>query len=80
MSGVTRSVRITRSRSRPGSCFHGGRARRDEPSTSRIVDDIAGEAGGRVIRAPVGEVNVAVRMREEQRRRRWRGERWRHSS
>ena len=34
-------------------------------STSRIVDDVAGEAGGRVIRAPVGEVNVAVRMREE---------------
>jgi phosphomannomutase len=34
-------------------------------STSRIVDDVAAEAGGRVIRAPVGEVNVAVRMREE---------------
>ena len=34
-------------------------------STSRIVDDMAAEAGGRVIRAPVGEVNVAVRMREE---------------
>jgi phosphomannomutase len=34
-------------------------------STSRIVDDIAQEAGARVIRAPVGEVNVAVRMREE---------------
>ena len=34
-------------------------------STSRIVDDVAGEAGGCVIRAPVGEVNVAVRMREE---------------
>jgi len=34
-------------------------------STSRIVDDIAAEAGGRVIRAPVGEVNVALRMREE---------------
>ena len=34
-------------------------------STSRIVDDIAAQAGGRVIRAPVGEVNVAVRMREE---------------
>jgi phosphomannomutase len=34
-------------------------------STSRIVDDVAAESGGRVIRAPVGEVNVAVRMREE---------------
>src|SRR5437588_2297522 len=35
-------------------------------STSRIVDDIAAEAGSRVIRAPVGEVNVATRMRAEQ--------------
>jgi phosphomannomutase len=34
-------------------------------STSRIVDDVAARAGGRVIRAPVGEVNVAVRMRDE---------------
>ena len=34
-------------------------------STSRIVDDIAARAGGRVVRAPVGEVNVAIRMREE---------------
>ncbi|HEU4641361.1 MAG TPA: phosphoglucosamine mutase [Gemmatimonadaceae bacterium] len=34
-------------------------------STSRIVDDVAEEAGTRVIRAPVGEVNVAVRMRQE---------------
>jgi phosphomannomutase len=34
-------------------------------STSRIVDDIAVEAGTRVIRAPVGEVNVATRMRAE---------------
>ena len=34
-------------------------------STSRIVDDIASEAGTRVIRAPVGEVNVATRMRAE---------------
>jgi phosphomannomutase len=34
-------------------------------STSRIVEDVAAEAGTRVIRAPVGEVNVAVRMREE---------------
>jgi phosphomannomutase len=34
-------------------------------STSRIVDDVAAEAGTRVIRAPVGEVNVAVRMRSE---------------
>ncbi|HEX8716680.1 MAG TPA: phosphoglucosamine mutase [Gemmatimonadaceae bacterium] len=34
-------------------------------STSRIVDDIAAEAGTHVVRAPVGEVNVAVRMRKE---------------
>lgn len=34
-------------------------------STSRIVDDIAAEAGTRVIRAPVGEVNVATKMRAE---------------
>ncbi len=34
-------------------------------STSRIVDDMAEEAGSRVIRAPVGEVNVATRMRAE---------------
>ena len=34
-------------------------------STSRIVDDVAGRVGGRVVRAPVGEVNVAVRMRDE---------------
>ncbi|MBV6520625.1 MAG: Phosphoglucosamine mutase [Gemmatimonadaceae bacterium] len=34
-------------------------------STSRIVDDVAAESGSRVIRAPVGEVNVAVRMRQE---------------
>ncbi len=34
-------------------------------STSRILDDVAGEAGRQVIRAPVGEVNVAMRMRRE---------------
>jgi phosphomannomutase len=34
-------------------------------STSRIVDDVAGAAGVPVIRAPVGEVNVAVKMRDE---------------
>jgi phosphomannomutase len=34
-------------------------------STSRIMDDVAKEAGAKVIRAPVGEVNVAVRMRAE---------------
>ncbi len=34
-------------------------------STSRIVDDMAAEHGGRVIRSPVGEVNVALRMRAE---------------
>jgi len=35
-------------------------------STSRIVDDMAAEGGSRVIRAPVGEVHVAMRMRDEQ--------------
>jgi phosphomannomutase len=34
-------------------------------STSRIVDDIAKEQNRRVVRAPVGEVNVATRMRSE---------------
>jgi phosphomannomutase len=34
-------------------------------STSRILDDIAREQGRSVIRAPVGEVNVATRMRSE---------------
>jgi phosphomannomutase len=34
-------------------------------STSRIIDDIAAEAGTSVIRTPVGEVNVATRMRAE---------------
>jgi phosphomannomutase len=34
-------------------------------STSRIVDDMAAEFGSEVVRAPVGEVNVAVRMRDE---------------
>jgi phosphomannomutase len=33
-------------------------------STSRILEDVAAAAGSEVIRAPVGEVNVAVRMRE----------------
>jgi len=33
-------------------------------STSRILEDVAAEAGTEVIRAPVGEVNVAVKMRE----------------
>jgi phosphomannomutase len=34
-------------------------------STSRVVEDVATAAGVAVIRAPVGEVNVAVRMRDE---------------
>jgi phosphomannomutase len=34
-------------------------------STSRIVEDVANAAGMPVMRAPVGEVNVAVRMRDE---------------
>jgi phosphomannomutase len=34
-------------------------------STSRVVDDAARAAGSDVVRAPVGEVNVAIRMRDE---------------
>lgn len=34
-------------------------------STSRIMEDVAAAAGRKVIRAPVGEVNVATRMRDE---------------
>jgi phosphomannomutase len=34
-------------------------------STSRIMDDVAHAAGATVVRSPVGEVNVAVRMRQE---------------
>jgi phosphomannomutase len=34
-------------------------------STSRVVDDAARTAGADVVRAPVGEVNVAIRMRDE---------------
>jgi phosphomannomutase len=34
-------------------------------STSRVVDDAAALMGASVIRAPVGEVNVATRMRDE---------------
>ncbi len=33
-------------------------------STSRILDDVAHRLGSEVVRAPVGEVNVAMRMRE----------------
>jgi phosphomannomutase len=33
-------------------------------STSRIMEDIAAEAGVKVVRAPVGEVNVATTMRD----------------
>jgi phosphomannomutase len=33
-------------------------------STSRIVEDVAIEAGGKVVLSPVGEVNVAVKMRD----------------
>ncbi len=33
-------------------------------STSRILDDVAGRFGVRVERAPVGEVNVATKMRD----------------
>ena len=47
-------------------------------STSLLVEDVAREAGVEAIRAPVGEVNVAVRMRDERcadrRRGEWRGD------
>ncbi|HEU5174940.1 MAG TPA: phosphoglucosamine mutase [Gemmatimonadaceae bacterium] len=33
-------------------------------STSRLIEDVAREAGVEALRAPVGEVNVAVKMRE----------------
>jgi phosphomannomutase len=33
-------------------------------STTRAVDDIAAEFGARVVRTPVGEINVAKRMKE----------------
>ncbi len=48
-----------------------GRKRRDplrvvvNLSTTRAVDDIAGEFGAEVLRTPVGEINVAKRMKEE---------------
>ena len=34
-------------------------------STSRVVEDVVRECGGRLIRAPVGEVNVSRRMSRE---------------
>jgi len=34
-------------------------------STSRLIEDVATAANVRVVRAPVGEVNVAVRMRDD---------------
>jgi phosphomannomutase len=34
-------------------------------STSRVLDDVAAAFGREVLRAPVGEVNVALRMRDE---------------
>ena len=33
-------------------------------STSRMIDDVAGAKGGRVLRTPVGEANVAAAMRD----------------
>ncbi len=35
-------------------------------STSRVLDDVAAKHGCRVIRAPVGEINVVVRMMAEE--------------
>ncbi|HEU0012161.1 MAG TPA: phosphoglucosamine mutase [Longimicrobium sp.] len=34
-------------------------------STSRLLDDVAAAAGARLVRAPVGEINVARRMQTE---------------
>jgi len=34
-------------------------------STSQVVEDVVREAGGRTVRAPVGEIHVARRMEEE---------------
>lgn len=34
-------------------------------STSRLLDDVAEQAGARLVRAPVGEINVARRMQAE---------------
>jgi phosphomannomutase len=34
-------------------------------STSQVIDDVARSFGGRVVRAPVGEINVARRMQSE---------------
>src|SRR5690606_10655990 len=34
-------------------------------STSRLLDDVAEAAGAKLVRAPVGEINVARRMEEE---------------
>ncbi|MEZ4417887.1 MAG: phosphoglucosamine mutase [Gemmatimonadota bacterium] len=34
-------------------------------STSQVVEDVAASHGGRVVRAPVGEINVARRMQAE---------------
>jgi phosphomannomutase len=33
-------------------------------STSRMIDDVAARAGGRIVRSPVGEANVAQAMRD----------------
>lgn len=53
-------------------CLHALRDRRDRPaqpvvaanlSTSRMIDDIVAQYGGRVVRSPVGEANVADAMR-----------------
>ena len=60
------SARITRSHSpRKLFCATGKGPIVTNLSTSRIVDDIAREQNRQVIRAPVGEVNVATRMRSE---------------
>jgi len=34
-------------------------------STSQVMEDVAAATGGRVVRSPVGEINVARRMQEE---------------
>ena len=44
------------------ACGEPGRTAATNLSTSRMIDDIAAAAGGRVIRTPVGEANVAMAM------------------
>ncbi len=65
---ATRSVLTRKSGKAKGSGRRGDSAEArlvvTNLSTSRVLDDVAAGFGAKVIRAPVGEVNVAVKMRE----------------